>query len=257
MPVRHNLRELQQKILSVLEKYPEGVDITAIREELGIQGHQHFDRRVRELYPYYDIVTKRSGRKTLYILKGQRPEGEWKFARISKKLRAKILARDGQRCQLCGKTVKDDLVHLHIDHKIPESWGGESNEDNLWALCSTCNEGKKNYFKTFDSKLMIKIMNRKSVHERIAYLLKANINEWVDSDLIEFVANFLDYQTDWRKRLREIRYFGLKIESKRKKIGRRTKSYYRLLNWEILPKDLSKAAREYEKERASMNRSKM
>ncbi len=98
------------------------------------------------------------------------------------------------------------------------------------------------------------VIHHDSVHARIAGLLKSKQGEWVDSDLIEFVANFQDYQTDWPKRLRELRYLGLKISTRRRREGKRERSYYRLENWVDLPENPSQAARAYEQERAKRNR---
>ena len=103
---------------------------------------------------------------------------------------------------------------------------------------------------------MKEVMNKQSVHARIAYLLKAKKGQWVDSDIIEFTANFLDYQTDWRKRLRELRYLGLEIETSRKKVGKRHISRYKLTKWVRLPNNPSQVTREYEKNRAKNNRNK-
>ena len=155
---------------------------------------------------------------------------------------------------MCGKTVARDSIKLHIDHKIPRDWGGLTIEENLWALCSACNEGKRSYFASFDPESMKGVLELASVHERLAKILHDKQGEWIDCDLLEFVANFEDYQTDWRKRLRELRYFGLDIESKNRKQEQRTLSYYRLNNWVELPQNLSDAAREFEKQRARRNR---
>lgn len=84
---------------------------------------------------------------------------------------------------MCGKTVKEDGIKLHIDHKIPRSWGGDTSPENLWAICSACNEGKRNYYATFSSELMEQILVHKGVHNRIAHLLKSKKGEWVDSEL--------------------------------------------------------------------------
>ncbi|MCA9730576.1 HNH endonuclease [candidate division KSB1 bacterium] len=249
--------QIHYYILDALQNNPEGLDIEEIREQIPLDNiQQHLDRRVRDLYPYYIIIGKWQGKRYIYQYIGERPESEWEDKKISKTLRAQILTRDGRRCQMCGKTVTEDNIKLHVDHKIPRSWGGKTEESNLWALCSTCNEGKKNYFSSFDTELMKKVMTYESVHDRIAYLLRQKFNEWVDCDLIEFVANFNDYQTDWRKRLRELRYFGLTIESTRKRAEKRSKSYYKLTNWVDLPDDSSKAAREYERNRAKRNKLK-
>ena len=242
-------------ILKILRAYPEGLDIEQIREIGKFEGQQHLDRRLRDLDPHFIIKRKRSGKRTIYQLVGERPEGDYDYAIISKKVRAKILTRDGRRCRMCGRTVDEDQIKLHIDHKIPREWGGSTEAENLWALCSGCNEGKRNYFASFDPKLMGEILKHASVHRRLAELLRAKSKEWIDCDLLEFVANFDDYQTDWRKRLRELRYFDLQISTRNKRIGKRTVSYYRLENWKDLPEDLSAAARKFEKDRARSNKS--
>lgn len=243
-------------ILETLKAHPEGLNIEEIRTLGAIEGQQHLDRRLRALDPLFIIERTRSGRKTSYRYVGRRPEGEYDYAVISKTLRAKILTRDGRRCRMCGKTVDDDQIKLHIDHKIPREWGGLTVEENVWALCSACNEGKRNYFACFDSEQMQQILTYSSVHRRMAELLHTNLGQWIDCDLLEFVANFDDYQTEWRKRLRELRYFNLKIDTKNAKMGRRTLSYYRLNNWTELPDDLSEAARRFESDRAESNRAK-
>ncbi|MEI6175791.1 MAG: HNH endonuclease signature motif containing protein [Verrucomicrobiota bacterium] len=244
-------------ILEILQKHPEGLNIEQIREIGKFEGQQHLDRRVRDLDPHFIIERTRSGTHTIYRLNGERPEGDYDYDVISKNLRAKILTRDGRRCRMCGKTIDEDFVKLHIDHKIPREWGGLTVEENLWSLCSGCNEGKKNYFASFDPELMNSVLGHASVHRRIAEILRLKLGKWVDCDLIEFVANFDDYQADWNKRLRELRYFDFQIESKNQKIGKRTLSYYRLNNWpENQPADLTAAARAFERKRASTNKLK-
>lgn len=245
----------QYEILKLLKEHPEGLDINQIRELLNLgKTQQHLDRRVRELDPFYIIQRVKHGRRTVYVYVGEREGGEWGFGKISKTNRAKIYIRYGYQCQMCGRTVSSDKIRLHIDHKIPVSWGGTNMDENLWTLCSVCNEGKKNYFSSFNPELMKKVMAYSSVHERIARLLKLKFNEWVDCDLIAFVANFNDHQTDWRKRLRELRYLGLEIEFTRKKVEKRTISYYKLTKWVKLPENPSQAARDYEQERAKNKR---
>jgi len=244
-----------RKILALLKSHPEGLDIRQLRE-FGNFGEtqQHLDRRLRDLDPHHRIDRLREGRRLVYRYAGERPDGEWGYEKISKTLRAKILSRDGRRCRMCGKTVDADAIRLHVDHKIPQEWGGITIEENLWALCSVCNEGKRNYYASFDAGLMRGILGHGPVHRRLAELLRAHLGQWIDCDLLEFVANFDDYQTDWRKRLRELRYFGLEIESTRKRQGKRNLSLYRVVNWTELPEDPSRAAREYERRRRRKNR---
>ncbi len=253
--IKSPLGRIHKEILRVLEEHPGGLDITEIREKITVGGvQQHLDRRLRDLDPHYLIERHQAGTRTVYRLVRERTKGEWDYETISKDMRARILTRDGRRCQMCGRTVKDDKVKLHIDHRIPRSWGGNTIEKNLWALCGACNEGKKHYFATFDAELMIEILRYESVHRRIAFLLRSKAGEWIDCDLIEFVANFDDYQTDWRKRLRELRYLGLKIATRREKTAKRSISSYKLTNWVEPPEDIAKFTREYERRRAAKNR---
>lgn len=53
---------------------------------------------------------------------------------IAKKIRLKILERDGHRCQHCGATEK-----LTLDHIIPCAKGGTNAQANLQVLCEPCN----------------------------------------------------------------------------------------------------------------------
>lgn len=56
-------------------------------------------------------------------------------------LRYKILKRDNFRCKYCGRGVEDG-VKLNVDHIIPISKGGKTEESNLQTLCWECNIGK-------------------------------------------------------------------------------------------------------------------
>ena len=107
----------------ILKSHPKGLDIEEIRSLGAIDGQQHLDRRLRDLDPMFIIERSRVGRRTVYRLVGERPEGDYDYGVISKTLRAKVLTRDGRRCRMCGKTVDEDHIKLHVDHKIPREWG--------------------------------------------------------------------------------------------------------------------------------------
>ncbi len=57
--------------------------------------------------------------------------------RISDSVRAMVLLRDGARCRRCRTAV-----HLEVDHIIPVSKGGKTEESNLQTLCRRCNRRK-------------------------------------------------------------------------------------------------------------------
>jgi 5-methylcytosine-specific restriction endonuclease McrA len=57
---------------------------------------------------------------------------------ISEKLRNNIFKRDGGKCVSCGGNKL-----LEIDHIIPFSLGGKTEEGNLQLLCKDCNLEKR------------------------------------------------------------------------------------------------------------------
>ena len=66
---------------------------------------------------------------------------EYQRGIMSQSLRYDIMKRDGFKCVLCGRTVKDG-VKLNVDHIIPISKGGKTIKSNLRTLCFDCNIGK-------------------------------------------------------------------------------------------------------------------
>lgn len=63
---------------------------------------------------------------------------------MSRRLRFKILKRDGLRCRACGKD--GEATELEVDHINPVSKGGKTEEENLQTLCRDCNRGKSNVY---------------------------------------------------------------------------------------------------------------
>ena len=57
--------------------------------------------------------------------------------RIPDPVRAKVLLRDGARCRRCRSAV-----NLEVDHIVPVSRGGRTEEANLQTLCRRCNRRK-------------------------------------------------------------------------------------------------------------------
>ena len=57
---------------------------------------------------------------------------------IKEEVRNKIFERDGNKCKNCGSETD-----LCIDHIIPFSRGGTTNQKNLQILCRTCNIKKR------------------------------------------------------------------------------------------------------------------
>lgn len=53
--------------------------------------------------------------------------------------RRAVFARDGHRCQYCGRAAEN------IDHVIPRSRGGEHAWENVVAACRACNARKEDH----------------------------------------------------------------------------------------------------------------
>jgi len=53
--------------------------------------------------------------------------------------RRAVFARDGHRCQYCGRTAEN------LDHVVPRSRGGEHAWENVVAACRRCNSRKENH----------------------------------------------------------------------------------------------------------------
>lgn len=64
-----------------------------------------------------------------------------KYPKTSVKFNRKnIFARDGNRCQYCGKRFS--TTELSLDHIIPRSQGGKSTWTNIVCACTNCNKRK-------------------------------------------------------------------------------------------------------------------
>ncbi|MFC1924581.1 HNH endonuclease [Chloroflexota bacterium] len=63
---------------------------------------------------------------------------------IPRHIMLKVVRRDSNQCQICGKTLKDK--EIEFDHTIPLSKGGSSEENNIRVICSDCNRSKSNKY---------------------------------------------------------------------------------------------------------------
>lgn len=205
---------------------------------------EHIDRRLRELRRHFSIPAERQdGGDPRYLLTGWADAASARDAlNISERLRAQVLAP--QRCAQCGRTPLDDGVKLVVDHKVPQSWGGGNELENLQPLCEQCNHGKRDYFATYDAHAeQIRIaINYDEPQKRIGELLKAFDGGWVRSDLIGIVASASQYQEDWQRRLRDLRFLGWDYEVRKSyNEGARVWSYYRLTKSTPWPENIRAA----------------
>ncbi|WP_420399641.1 HNH endonuclease [Flagellimonas sp.] len=113
----------------------------------------------------------------------------------------RIRNRDGHRCQSCGQGANDG-VKLHVDHKIPVDWGGTNIDDNLWTLCSSCNQAKKSFFKDdFDSEVMKLVYSESSGYQKLRVLFENSPNVKFSPSILQGIAGI----RDWTRTIRNIR----------------------------------------------------
>lgn len=62
---------------------------------------------------------------------------------MTEAVRERIMRRDNFTCQVCGRYMPD-RVGIHIDHIVPVSKGGRTEDGNLRVTCSVCNLSKGN-----------------------------------------------------------------------------------------------------------------
>jgi hypothetical protein len=83
--------------------------------------------------------------------------------------------------------------------------------------------------------------NRKSA---IGELLRAFDGGWVRSDLLGIVASAKNFQDDWQRRMRDLRFLGWDYQhEKRYDEGSRVWTYYRLTKSAAWPENISQAIR--------------
>jgi len=101
------------------------IEHSRLRKEAPVD-HEQFIRT-----PRYALLVPRVIRLHSY---DKIPRREIKFSRRN------ILARDGNRCQYCGRRFP--AAQLSIDHVTPKSRGGVSTWTNVVAACNECNTRK-------------------------------------------------------------------------------------------------------------------
>jgi hypothetical protein len=184
------------------------------------------NNELRQLYEYDDVARlirqyrqqgyqferRRDGNARL--LSAERLDTGAKRGAISGKLRYKLLNQAEHRCQSCGKSASEDGVRLEIDHKVPVDMGGSSDEGNLWAICSQCNNEKKAFYQDLPSLDISELILLPSASKRIEALFREHPDVDIPSELIRVVARI----SDWTRSLREIRSrTGMSIQSTKSK----------------------------------------
>jgi len=99
-------------------------------------------------------------------------------SRITKKVRFEVFKRDSFKCQYCGASSPD--VVLHVDHIKPVYEGGGSDMLNLITACQPCNSGKGKR----------KLTDNSSIKKQMTQLQELNAKR-----------EQLEMMIDWRKGL--------------------------------------------------------
>lgn len=69
---------------------------------------------------------------------------------VPKELRDRVAEQARYRCGYCLTAAAIVGAPMEIDHLIPESLGGLTEESNLWLACSLCNDHKSNRIVALD-----------------------------------------------------------------------------------------------------------
>jgi hypothetical protein len=69
---------------------------------------------------------------------------------IPKALRDRVAVQARHRCGYCLTAEAIVGMPMELEHLIPESLGGSSEEENLWLACSLCNDCKNDRIAALD-----------------------------------------------------------------------------------------------------------
>ncbi len=234
---REELRNLYTFLHVRRDDPPTMVEIRANADAGRKESQSQTDRRVRELRKWFLIPAVRRGRSHVYELRGWNTGPISDNSGISARVRGEVLSV--KRCAQCGKTPFEDGVKLEVDHKIPQSWGGTNDIDNLQPLCTQCNHDKQAFYATMDpfEEQIRAATQHEEPQRRIGELRKAFAEAGVETPaaVVGVVASMKQYQDDWKKRTRELRVLGWDYTIRRAKENNRVVSYYTLTKWTEWP----------------------
>lgn len=218
---------------------PSNDEIREFASEHYGEPHTWADRRARNLRPYFVVKTVSLGRNRYgYQLLGWRKDAASSVGRrsIPKRLEVLVLEDWGARCALCGRSPLEDKVKLVLDHIVPVHWGGLTERTNLRPLCVEHNHARQAWIREMEphAGALRQAITLPTVWERIGTLLKELQGQPVSVDLIQAVARE-ENRGDPTRRLRELRALGWTIKASRRKVGKRTESFYRLETWKPWP----------------------
>jgi hypothetical protein len=214
------------------------------------------DRVLRSLKAHFEIASVIRDGDERHELRGWAPHhSATERPVLSLRRRAQALAPGF--CAQCGRSPTKHGVVLEVDLKVPPEWGGTTDPENLWPLCEDCLEGKRQYLETYAS-YSEQIRHAASFDEpqrRIGELLLALQDEWVPSELIGIVASAKEFQTDYERRIRELRALGWDYKSRKAHgEGARVRVYYQLVRPAPWPENIHAAITAEAKRRKASQR---
>ena len=247
------LRDIHYHLIDIFKKRGVGNPITLdeIRTQLPgeVSDQSDLPRRIREVRSFggYDIPYSKATQS--YALQSAKPKKVIANPDpISGRDAARVRLDAHGRCQMCGKTIKEDGIKLVIDHRIPREWGGPSELNNYWAICEPCNIAKRDFFATLPQDIMKKCMKYELPIQRIGELLKVFEGKIVPRYLLVLVG----MEDEWTRRLRELRDLGWKVKYKQVKGEKGASRHsYKLLESKPWPKDIKSAIAAAAKKRGS------
>lgn len=159
-------------------------------------------------------------------------QGKNKRIPISKKLRFEVFKRDGFKCQYCGKSAPD--VILHVDHINPVKHGGRNDILNLITACSDCNLGKSATPIDDNSVLNKQMKQMQEISERREQIKL--MSKWRE-ELLNLEEEQIDLIND---QLVELTSFSFS-ETGKAKLRKALKKY----GFQLVSESLEKAANQY------------
>ncbi len=82
-------------------------------------------------------------------------------AYIPRVLRRLVASEGRYRCGYCQSQEAIVGILMEIDHLVPQSLGGPTEEENLWLACSACNghKGHRTSARDLETDAMVRLFN--------------------------------------------------------------------------------------------------